>query len=277
MAEKNNWKHLSYSSLLLWARCSFNYYLAKVAKIEPFEGNEHTAFGRAIHDCCERMVKEEYDARRNFKVWVPDYRRESEAFLSSFRQELESFSEIDEGLIKEMEEQGPRIIPNIIPALKEAFGEDYKVFDAEHLLYEDVEGYETFYKGFIDLVIISKNGKKAVIDWKTCGSGWTPKMKSNKYKGYQLVLYKYFLAKKLNVDLEEFETYFALLKRKPKKNNVEIFKITSGPTKVKNALNLLERAIGAIEGGLYLKDKSVCRDKERFGGWCNYHDSEHCP
>ena len=53
---------------------------------------------------------------------------------------------------------------------------------------------------------------------------------------YQLTFYKHFWAKKHKVDPKKIETYFALLKRTATKNRVEIFRVTSGPKKLKMLL-----------------------------------------
>ncbi len=60
---------------------------------------------------------------------------------------------------------------------------------------------------------------------------------------YQLTLYKHFFAKKHNIDPNNIETHFALLKRTAKSNNVEIFNVTSGQKKTENALKFLEQSI----------------------------------
>ena len=59
----------------------------------------------------------------------------------------------------------------------------------------------------------------------------------------QLTFYKIFYDQKHNIDPKNVETHFALLKRTAKKNHVEIFRVTSGPRKTKNANDLLLKAI----------------------------------
>jgi hypothetical protein len=44
---------------------------------------------------------------------------------------------------------------------------------------------------------------------------------------YQLTFYKYFYAQKHGIDQKNIETHFALLKRIAKKDQVEIFRVTS--------------------------------------------------
>ena len=49
-------EHISYSELKDWAHCPHYHKKAWVEKVAPFEGNEYTAFGSAIHDVCEKKL-----------------------------------------------------------------------------------------------------------------------------------------------------------------------------------------------------------------------------
>ena len=165
-------------------------------------------------------------------------------FNLSFEKELEAIGQEEDKLVKDMREQALLITPQIMPQLTQNFG-DYEVFSAEEQLYEEIKDSDTGYnfKGFIDLVIKTSDGKYHIIDWKTCSWGWDAKKRSDKYITYQLTLYKKYFCQKHNVDPKMVETHFALLKRTAKKDNVEIFRVTSGPRKIDNATKLLTTAL----------------------------------
>jgi hypothetical protein len=76
---------------------------------------------------------------------------------------------------------------------------------------------------------------------------------------YQLTYYKHFLAKKHQINLKDIETYFILLKRVAKKDNIEIVRVSSGPRKTSNSLRLLESAVYNIDHGNFIKKKTSCR------------------
>ena len=80
---------------------------------------------------------------------------------------------------------------------------------------------------------------------------------------------KNFYSLKYNIDVDKVETHFALLKRTAKKNNVEIFRVTSGSRKMKSALDLLENAISNIESGFSIKNRMSCK-------YCEFYNTEHC-
>ena len=52
-------EHISYSELKDWAHCPHYHKKSWIEKVAPFEGNEYTAFGSAIHDVCEKKLLKE--------------------------------------------------------------------------------------------------------------------------------------------------------------------------------------------------------------------------
>ena len=179
---------------------------------------------------------------------------------------------LNENLVNSMREQGNVLIPEIFPAMEDYF-EDYEVVSTEEKLYElmdDVAPGEYNFKGFIDLVVRTNDGKYHIIDWKTCSWGWDARKKAEKMVTYQLTLYKHYFAKKHNIDPKNIETHFALLKRTAKNNRVEIFRVTSGPKKTENALNLLKKALYNITASRHLKNRLSCSK-------CEFCKTKHCP
>jgi len=65
------------------------------------------------------------------------------------------------------------------------------------------------------------------------------------------------------------ETHFGLLKRTAKKNNTEIFRVTSGKIKMKNALTFLDKAVKNIKRNMTIKNRLSCKG-------CAFYKTEHC-
>jgi hypothetical protein len=234
-----------------------------IDRVVKFEGNEFTAFGRALHSLCEHLVVD--------TIAEEDY---NEFFDMEFLKELQVLKgkvELRNNLVTDMRSQAKVIAPQIMPALGEYF-EDYEVFSVEERLYEDIPDFDLKpykFKGFIDLVL--KIGDKYhIIDWKTCGWGWDAQKKSDKMITYQLTLYKKFFCIKHKVDPKLVETHFALLKRTSKIDNVELFRVTSGPKKTANATELLNIALTHISKQNHVKDRRAC-DR------CDFRKSSFCP
>jgi len=256
--------HISYSELKIWKECAWRHKLQYVDKLKGFQGNEYTAFGTGIHDVCEKTARKEFSGPAHAKL----------LFSKRFEEELKSLPKdhsFNEKLLKEMRIQGKDLIPEIFPALDDHFGE-YEVVAAEERLYEPIKEYAEFeynFKGFIDLVIKTNDGKYHVIDWKTCSWGWDARKKSDKLIVYQLIFYKHYLALKYDIDPSDIETHFALLKRTAKKNRVEIFKVTSGKKRTENALKMLKNALYYINRKFTIKNRLSCR-------YCDFYKTEHC-
>ena len=251
--------HVSYSEVKLWHECPRKHKLQYIDKIDGFKGNLHTAFGTAIHSVCEHgLLNEDLDRGKHF--------------LDEFAKEIKSLEkkgvEVEHDLYHQMLEQYEPIVDSFRDELDNYF-ENCEVVSTEERLCEDMEGHDLKFKGFIDLVVKTEDGKYHILDWKTTSWGWNSRRKSDKIVNYQLTLYKYFWAQKHGVPLDKVETHFGLLKRTAKKNNTEIFRVTSGPTKVRNALTFLEKAVTNIKKGFSIKNRLACK-------YCNFYKTEHC-
>ena len=249
--------HISFSALKDWNTCAWYHKLTRIDKIRGFTGNAFTAFGNAIHDVCEKkLLKEEIE--------------EEDYFLKRFEHFLGTLDEEpDQKLVSDMRTQGKAILPEIEDALEDYFGE-YEVLGSEIPLDEPIEGEDNYiFKGYIDGVIATPDGKVHIFDWKTCSWGWDAKRRSAPMTTYQLTLYKYFFAQKMEIDPKDIETHFALLKRTSKKDKVEFFRVTSGPRKTENATKLLKKALYNIKNKRYIKNRMSCR-------FCDFNKTEHC-
>jgi hypothetical protein len=66
------------------------------------------------------------------------------------------------------------------------------------------------------------------------------------------------------------ETYFGLLKRTAKKDKVEFYRVSSGPRKIKNALNILNKAVYNIHKNNHPKNRLNCAKCEfNKTQWCS--------
>jgi len=255
--------HISYSELKDWVHCAFYHKLTRIDKIDGFKGNAFTAFGTAIHDVCEKkLLKEDIN--------------DNEYFLESFKKNLVKLPadvDIDEKLVADMREQGKKILPEIQDALNDYFKE-YEVLAVELPLMEPIADEEDYvFKGYIDAIVATPDGKIHIFDWKTCSWGWDARRKNDKITTYQLTLYKHFFARKTETEPKNIETHFALLKRTAKNNRVEFFRVTSGPRKTANALKTLKMALWNIKKQRYIKNRSSCA----AGYGCKFYKTKHCP
>ncbi len=254
-------EHISYSELKDWAQCPHYHKKAWIERVAPFEGNEYTAFGTAIHDVCEKkLLKENIDEAEVFQI----------GFDKKLQELMEKNIEVNGANVRSMKTAGPAILAEVEDALEDYFG-DYEVFSSEEMLYVPIEDFNINFKGFVDAVV-KVGDTYHLFDWKTCSWGWDSRKKAEKMITYQLTLYKHFFCQKHKIDPKDVETHFALLKRTAKKDRVEIFRVTSGPKKTENALKLLYQAIYNITKRFTIKNRLNCHKPYP----CKLLNTEHC-
>jgi len=253
--------HISFSEMKIWNECSYRHKLEYLEGLRSFMGNEYTAFGTAVHSYCEQaLLREVKDPNKLF----------ADEFVKGLEKLIVDGVELDQKLINQMEPQGEGILPEVLPGINDYFEDGFEVLQTEESLYENMEGTDYKFKGFIDLVVKTPDGKIHIIDWKTCSWGWNRQRRSEPMTTYQLTLYKNFYAKKHGIDPSKIETHFALLKRTAKKGSkVEIFRVTSGPRKTSSAMALLNKAIQNIENKTSIKNRLSCK-------YCAFYKTEHC-
>jgi RecB family exonuclease len=250
--------HISFSALKIWKDCAHKYKLNYIDNKKRFVGNEYTIFGTALHEACERKV---LDVTAN----------EVDIFHSKFDEELAKLPpefQKNEKLITEMRTQGTLLVTKVLDALKQYFG-SFRIVAAEQELLLKIPETEFDFKGYVDLILQTDDGKYHIIDYKTCSWGWDLEKKSDPMTNYQLTLYKYFFGTLKGIDPKEIETHFALLKRTAKKDHVELFRVTSGPKKVQNALKVLNVAVHNIAKGNFPKNRLNCK-------YCEFYETEDC-
>jgi len=258
--EQEQRKRISYSELKLWNDCAYKHKLVYLDKIKAFVGNEYTAFGSACHAVNEKLILDEnIDTQSEFK----------QQFVKEIKS-LPDHSKLNKKLVLEMHEQAQDLFDHVIPEMKNYFGK-YEVFKIEDPLFEEIGEFETDFKfkGFIDLVIKTEDGKYHILDWKTTSWGWRAEKKNDSITAYQLSLYKNYFANKYNVDHSQIETHFALMKRTAKGKKVEIFRVTNGKKRVANAIDLLSKAINHINSENFVKNRLSCK-------YCEFHKTKHC-
>ena len=262
--------HISFSELKNWNHCAHYHKLVHIDKLKGFEGNAYTAFGSAIHDVCECALLAEEHSLEEYKLLF------EKTFLSNLKSlPREVVQSLDKKLVTSMRVQATKIIPEILPSVKEYFGK-YEVVSAEEGIYVPINEYDGAnfsFKGYIDLVVKTPDGKYHIIDWKTCSWGWDSKKKADPMINYQLTFYKHYFAIKHGIDPSKIETHFALLKRTAKNNLVEIFRVTSGKKKTSNAIKLLVKALYNITNKKYVKNRLACHG---VYGSCEFYNTEHC-
>ena len=257
--------HISFSELAKWDFCPYARKLIYEDKVKKFKGNIFTGFGSAIHSVCEKYFESNRELDKKF------------FFGEMFRKELKRLERTGEQFtvkqITDFYNQGLAIVEELDQAFDDYFGDDFEFIKAEDTQMERIGDFTVAdykFKGYIDLIIKTKDGKYHIIDYKSCSWGWDAKKRSDRMVTYQLTLYKRYWSQKMGIPMDMIETHFALLKRTAKVGDkVEVFRVTSGPRKTTNALNLLKKALYNVSTSNHVKNRLSC-------GRCEFRNTKHC-
>jgi hypothetical protein len=171
---------------------------------------------------------------------------------------------------------GAIAVSTVNKKFREEFG-DFKVLEIEERLELPIDGFSQIFKGFIDLAFLKlSDGRTIIADIKSCNNSFFFNKYRDKWKDYQLTLYKHFYCQKHNVDPETVETYFITVERNRKsKKPLSFVRVTSGPKKVENALAWLQTALKAINRGTWVKNRGNCH-KWGESNPCPFYNSDLC-
>ena len=263
---------ISFSAMSNWQYCPHYYRLVNIEKLKPFENTVFTHWGRLIHKYLQEVLLENIKplegAEKLKKTWV--------RFCRLHKQKAE---------IASWANSGSRAVLHIQNDFKSEFG-NYKVLKVEERLTQPIPEAEKFpqrFKGFIDIVLELEDGRIIIADFKSCSSNFIFNKYRDKYKDYQLTLYKYFWGEKH--DFQEFskniETYFVTIEREgSSKKPTSFVRVTSGPKKVENALEWLSVALSCINDQRLLKKRMSCHKYSKPGvdddRTCVFYKTKHC-
>lgn len=274
--------HVSYSELLSFAtQCQWRW------KLEYLDGKRrdinsvHFDFGLAAHAALERYLTRDDPVDVDRAVQIFKERFATLVAKNSARYHPPISAEFQAELL----DAGERIVRYVrsTPELQ-----DIELLHNEFPLFEKIEldgGLDVKFKGYIDLVFKGKSKRGGtvlwIVDFKTCSWGWDRDTRQDRWKHYQLFLYKHFLCKKFDLDPSQVRTAFVLLKKRPPKDGppVEFFPVSAGPVSVQRALDALGSNINEMaqreKDTSFRKDRSQCRND--FGEVCPFYNTPDCP
>lgn len=252
-----------------YKHCSWLFLLKDICKLEDRSDNIWSHFGTLVHrylqDVLSGVVEPKPAAKRFIRTWLK--------FCGIFQKQLKE--QYKKGDPKEFYKPIVKSIMTIRDKFVEEFGENYEIVKIEERLKtKALENYRQRFGGFVDLFIYLKDSDRyVVIDIKTCSTNFMFKKYKDKYKDYQLVLYKIFLCRKHDIDPKKVDACFLTVERQDSKNPLQFVKITSGTRKMKNAMTWLESTLGAANRRVFLKNRTFCH---AFGKTCSFYGTKYC-
>ena len=244
---------ISYSQFSMWDKCPYTWKANYVDKAETFKGNIYTLFGSALHETIqaylvcfyERTIKEA-DALPLEEILM--YRMK-ESYKQSKEQHGDDF-EVTKEDMAEFYQDGVNIIEEFLKRKSSYFSKkNTELVGIEmNLNYELPKDIR--FVGYMDVVLHDKRtGRMRIIDIKTATMGWNKYMKADKNKTNQLLLYKHFMAKQLEISEDKIDVEYFILKRRLYENmmypqkRIQSFSPASGKPSVNRVMVRLQEFI----------------------------------
>ena len=237
----------------MWDKCPYTWKANYVDKAETFKGNIYTLFGSALHETIqaylvcfyERTIKEA-DALPLEEILM--YRMK-ESYKQSKEQHGDEF-EVSKEEMAEFYQDGVNIIEEFLKRKSSYFSKkNTELVGIEmNLNYELPKDMR--FVGYMDVVLHDKRtGRMRIIDIKTATMGWNKYMKADKNKTNQLLLYKHFMAKQLEISEDKIDVEYFILKRRLYENmmypqkRIQSFSPASGKPSVNRVMVRLQEFI----------------------------------
>ncbi len=241
---------ISYSQFSMWDKCPYTWKANYVEKAETFKGNIYTLFGSAIHETIqaylvcfyERTIKEADALPLNDILMY----RMKENYKQSKEQHGDEF-EVTKEEMAEFYQDGVNIIEEFLKRKTSYFSKKRtELVGIEMKLNYDVTEQMKFV-GYMDVVLHEKKtGRIRIIDIKSATMGWNKYMKADKNKTNQLLLYKHFMAKQLDIPVDKIDVEYLILKRRLYENmmypqkRIQQFSPASGKPSINRVMSRLD-------------------------------------
>lgn len=257
-------KHHSYSEVAIWMECGWRHKLQYLEKTDLEPKNIHLVFGTAVHGIMEIYFNEKR---------LPSSEEVVEMFDVLMKKEEVVLGEKD-GTMKEWQDK----LVDIAATVSQWFEEEFKPYtfvSCEELIYEDIDGTDRKFKGYIDLIIkvLDKNGdeKYLIIDFKTANVSWPKTKRQDKKKLFQLYLYKKYWGEKNNIPVDDIIGCYILVKKNTKQGEIafEKFFVDITPEMLEEAQNTIIKMMKYLKKKLYIKNFKSCF-------FCPYKNTKHC-
>jgi len=256
-------QHVSFSEVKLWKECSYRHHLVHVKKIDLSKPSPVLEFGTAVHAAIEK-----YLLSRSMNVGV------AHDALEKAWKKHEGMPDFTPTTLERAKNESGSILREVPSFFDREFPE-WETVDAEHQLYESIEGQPHAFKGFIDGVIKAK-GKRGetvywILDHKTTARGWFKDKRSDDMVKAQLALYKnYWCQKNPDVPFKNVRCGFVLLKKSAKPGeHCELFSVSLGEVPIQKSLKVVNNMLTSVKRGIFVKNRDACT-------WCEFKNTEHC-
>jgi hypothetical protein len=212
-------KHVSFSQFSMYSQCPKKWFLSYALKLGTRPPSIHMSFGTAFHEVLQEYLILNHGANHktnntlDFNIELKN--KIKEIYKKDYNNYGKHFSTNSE--LSEFWEQGVKIL-NHIRSNHDLYydRQNWTLLGVEVPLMIKILNSEEplYFILFIDLLFYDKINKKLIIDdIKTSGKGWSSYSKKDKVKTSQVLLYKAFLSKSLDLDYDDIDSRFTIVRR----------------------------------------------------------------
>lgn len=273
-------KAVSYSQYSIYKQCQYQWYLTYIKKESSFKPSIYLVYGTAMHETIQAYLQTMYEKSgkaadeldlnkmledrlvENYKISLQENKNEHFTTKEELKEFLADGQSTLDWLKKNRKKyfsiRNTELVGIEIPILQPVL--------------EDIPN--VLMNGSIDFIIYEKNTESYTIyDIKTSTKGWSDYEKKDQTKINQILLYKRFYSKVMNVPEEKIDVKFFIVKRKVYQNpdypiyRVQEFVPPNGKKKVEDAikdLSLFIRECFTVDAKynkdrLYPKNLNSCK------------------
>jgi len=282
-------KSISYSQTLSYNTCPHQWALSYIKKLQEYKPTIHTVFGTAFHETLQEWLTQLYEGTVKQAMEMDLDALLLHKMQTVYAEEKERYGEhfSSSNELSEFHDDGVEILKYIKKKRSSFFGTKYiKLVGVEIPLVHQIAP-NIYFKGYIDLLLYDQQDDRYIIfDIKTSTSGWNQYAKKDDKKLAQLLLYKEFLAKQFQIDVEKVDVKYFIVKRKVPADpeypamgkRVQEFVPPSGKIKRGQANTALTKF---IEDAFDSSGQYIDKEYEKIPSkancmFCPYKDTEHC-
>jgi len=284
-----NQKSISYSQTLSYSTCPHQWSLSYIKKLKIQKPSIHLIFGTALHEVMQAWLTELYDGMVKKSNEMDLAGMLYDRLFDLYTQEKDNYGQhfSSSEQLSEFLSDGTEILEYVRKKRSSYFGTKYyKLVGVEIPLIHKIAN-NVFFKGFIDIVLYDQQEDKYIIlDIKTSTSGWNEYAKKDDKKLAQLLLYKEFLARQFNLDVDKVNVKYFIVKRKVPADpdypamgrRVQEFAPPSGKIKRGQATTALTKFIeDAFDSdGKYIDKEYDKKPSKSNCMFCDFKGTEHC-
>ena len=267
---------ISYSQFAMWDKCPYTWKANYVDKAETFKGNIYTLFGSSIHETLQAYLVCYYNKTIKEADELPLHDiliyRMKELFKEAKERYGDEFEVTQEEMI-EFTNDGFAIIDEFLKRKSSYFPKkNTELVGIEMNLNFELPKNIKFV-GYMDVVLHdTKTGRMKIIDIKTSTMGWNKYMKADKNKTNQLLLYKHFMAKQLEISEDKIDIEYLILKRRLYENmmypqkRLQTFSPASGKPSINKLITRLDEFINECyddEGKIIPNEYEKCEPHKK--------------